>query len=205
MEISTPATITLREGMGGNSSTQITKEELENLKKSMYLSSREILECHRRWIELLRIRNRNVSQWRECRISQIDFIEDLAEMTVNPFADRICTILSSSEDRDGSMSFEDTVNLFSFFNQKAPKDLKAELAFAIYDFDGDNSIGRSDLAQLVYRLCGKARINEEELNILIEAVLDEADLDHSRTLCQIEFMHLLTHSPNFESSFCIRI
>ncbi|EDV23528.1 uncharacterized protein TRIADDRAFT_58256 [Trichoplax adhaerens] len=139
MEISTPATITLREGMGGNSSTQITKEELENLK-------------------------------------------------VNPFADRICTILSSSEDRDGSMSFEDT----------APKDLKAELAFAIYDFDGDNSIGRSDLAQLVYRLCGKARINEEELNILIEAVLDEADLDHSRTLCQIEFMHLLTHSPNFE-------
>ncbi|XP_078330727.1 calcium and integrin-binding protein 1-like [Crassostrea virginica] len=54
----------------------------------------------------------------------------LKELNVNPFKDRIVTVFSSK--KDGTLSFEDFLDMMSVFNEKASKELKAEYAFRMY-------------------------------------------------------------------------
>ena len=49
---------------------------------------------------------------------------------VNPFRDRICAVFSSGQ--DGSLSFEDFLDMMSVFSDNCPKNLKVEYAFRIY-------------------------------------------------------------------------
>lgn len=48
----------------------------------------------------------------------------------NPFKERI--VLSFSEDGEGSLSFNDFVDMFSVLSEMAPRELKAIYAFKIY-------------------------------------------------------------------------
>ena len=48
------------------------------------------------------------------------------------FRDRICDVFSTSERLDGSLSFEDFLDMMSAFSDDAPKNLKAEYAFKVY-------------------------------------------------------------------------
>lgn len=75
------------------------------------------------------------------------------ELKVNPFGDRICKVFSSSN--DGDCTFEDFLDMMSVFSDGAPKAVKAEHAFRIFDFDGDDMLGETDLRQVVERLIGE--------------------------------------------------
>lgn len=66
---------------------------------------------------------------REVRLSQT-LIRLYPELKVNPFADRICKVFSSSG--DGDMTFEDFLDMMSVFSEDAPVSLKAEYAFRIF-------------------------------------------------------------------------
>ena len=48
------------------------------------------------------------------------------------FRDRICQVFSTSEEEDGSISFEDFLDMMSVFSDDAPSNLKAEYAFKVY-------------------------------------------------------------------------
>ena len=52
------------------------------------------------------------------------------ELNANPFADRICHVFSSN--KDGSMSFEDFVDMVSALGPNTPAKVKAEWAFQIF-------------------------------------------------------------------------
>lgn len=52
------------------------------------------------------------------------------ELSVNPFAERICKVFSSSQ--DGDCTFEDFLDMMSVFSEAAPKSVKAEHAFRIF-------------------------------------------------------------------------
>lgn len=49
---------------------------------------------------------------------------------VNPFRDRIVTVFSSRG--DGSLTFEDFLDMMSVFSGKSPREVKVENAFRIY-------------------------------------------------------------------------
>lgn len=51
-------------------------------------------------------------------------------MQENPFKERI--VESFSEDGEGSLSFNDFVDMFSVLSEMAPRELKAIYAFKIY-------------------------------------------------------------------------
>lgn len=78
-----------------------------------------------------------------------------SELKENPFRKRICKIFST--DGSGDLSFNDFMLLFSSLCERSPRDIKLHYAFSIYDFDGDNFIGISDIEQ-VRRLSNKSKI-----------------------------------------------
>lgn len=86
---------------------------------------------------------------------------------VNPFGDRICKVFSSSS--DGDCTFEDFLDMMSVFSDGAPKAVKAEHAFRIFDFDGDDMLGENDLRQVVQRLIGEQNsLSDSDMKQLIQ-------------------------------------
>lgn len=52
------------------------------------------------------------------------------------------------------INFEEFLDIMSVFSERAPVHLKAHYAFKMYDFDGDEKIGRNDVAEMIRRLTG---------------------------------------------------
>lgn len=50
----------------------------------------------------------------------------------NPFQDRICQVFSTSEQNDGSLTFEDFLDLLSAFSDSATLEIKSHYAFRIF-------------------------------------------------------------------------
>ncbi|RXG53122.1 Calcium and integrin-binding family member 4 [Armadillidium vulgare] len=95
--------------------------------------------------------------------------------------------------------------MMSAFSDAAPKSVKAEYAFRIFDFDGDDYLGREDLVKTIERLIHPQRFKEDDLNVLINRIYEEADLDDDGMLAFAEFEHVISKSPDFSNSFRIRL
>lgn len=58
-------------------------------------------------------------------------------------------------------------------------------------------LGVSDLRHVIDRLTGPQRLSEVDVQILIQNILDEADLDDDGALSFAEFEHIVDKSPDF--------
>merc|ERR1711942_607035 len=101
-----------------------------------------------------------------CQVSMADIITTLQELKVNPFALRICQVFAQNND---FLLFEEFLDMMSVLSEAAPPQVKAEWAFQVYDYDGDNVIGKSDIAQVVAALT----YTVEGLNQEVEDGLDK--------------------------------
>ena len=61
------------------------------------------------------------------------------ELKCNPFGARIVELFS--EDGSGTINFQNFMNIFSVFSPRATVDTKMVWAFAIWDFDGERTVG----------------------------------------------------------------
>uniref|UniRef100_H2XNX1 EF-hand domain-containing protein n=2 Tax=Ciona intestinalis TaxID=7719 RepID=H2XNX1_CIOIN len=129
-------------------------------------------------------------------------IATMAELKVNPFADRIIHVFS--DDVNGCMTFEGFLNMFSVFNEQAPRDVKAFYAFRIYDFDGDQYLEHGDLLRTLERITRRS-LKDEEAELIITKVLEEAEMDDDMKISFMEFEHVLSRAPDFLSTFHIRV
>lgn len=190
-----------REIMGGKQSV-FTEEQLEQYQDCSFFTKKEILHIWRRFAGLSpnRIDPRN-GEANELRLNYEE-IKEMPELKENPFKDRMCQVFSTNG--DGSLSFEDFLDMFSVFSEAAPWDLKATYAFRIYDFDEDNFIDKNDLELTVKRLTHD-ELTEQEVNIITDRVMAESDLDHDQKLSYVEFEHIISRSPDFINVFHIRI
>ncbi|ODN03541.1 Calcium and integrin-binding family member 3, partial [Orchesella cincta] len=131
----------------------------------------------------------------------IEIVTKMPELKENPFRERICTVFS----RDGQgISFEDFLDLFSAFSEHAPRDIKVQYAFRIYDFDGDQFLGTSDLEKTL-QLLTRDELSPDEVSLVSTKVLEEADVDDDGKLSFGEFEHVITRAPDFLTTFHIRI
>ncbi|XP_012136366.1 calcium and integrin-binding protein 1 isoform X2 [Megachile rotundata] len=120
-----------------------------------------------------------------------DELQDYQDLTY--FTKR--EVLHSSQ--DGDCTFEDFLDMMSVFSDAAPKAVKAEHAFRIFDFDGDDMLGIGDLRQVVDRLTVPQRLNETNMQQVLQYILDEADLDDDGALSFAEFEHIIEKSSDF--------
>ena len=125
-------------------------------------------------------------------------VNGIPELACNPFADRICHVFSSAGDSTGDCTFEDFLDMMSVFSDQAPKAVKSEHAFRIFDFDGDDMLSKNDLKQVIQRLIGfHNTFSDLDMEQLIQNILDEADLDDDGSLSFAEFEHVIDKSSDF--------
>ncbi|CAG2101811.1 unnamed protein product [Medioppia subpectinata] len=136
----------------------------------------------------------------QCDIDEINYIIRLhifykeRDINENPFKQRICKVFS--HDGSGDMTFDDFLDMLSVFSEPAPRDVKAFYAFKIYDYDDDGIISVHDLQQTVTSLT-RGELSHEEIAIICEKVLEEADNDDDRRVSYMEFEHVITRAPEF--------
>ncbi|XP_039257044.2 calcium and integrin-binding protein 1-like [Styela clava] len=187
--------------MGGSQSV-FSDDELQEYSDLTFFSKKEILHVFKRFAE---VDPDAVNQDRFARIP-LEKVCQIPELKVNPFNDRICKVFSTALNGDGSLMFEDFLDMMSAFSDLAPRNVKAEWAFKIYDFNGDDLLDSDDLQNVVNRLTGSDdNLTEEEMDQLINNVMIEADLDDDNQLSFAEFEHVISKCPDFMNSFRIRL
>lgn len=124
---------------------------LEQYQECSYFTKEEIVRLYKRFSALspdkINPKLANVTT----RLSFAE-VQDLPELRENPFKERMCEVFSTGS---RGLHFEDFLDMFSVFSERAPWDLKATYAFRIYDFNNDAAICRSDIQQILKRLTGK--------------------------------------------------
>ena len=183
----------------GSSQSAFTEQELQDYKQLTYFTEKEILHVYKRFFLL---DPKRVAADKNARLSK-EVIMNIQELKMNPFKDRIVEVFSSS--KEGDMSFEDFLDMMSVFSDNAPKSVKVEYAFRIYDFDGDDLISLDDIKEIINRLTGNQRLGEEDMKQLIDNIFEEADLDDDDSLSFAEFEHVISKAPDFANSFRIRL
>ncbi|XP_076764823.1 calcium and integrin-binding protein 1-like [Xylocopa sonorina] len=183
----------------GIGKSQFSEEELQDYQDLTYFTKKEILHAHQKFKALA---PEKVGHNRNAKLPMSKILQ-YPELRANPFGDRICKVFSSSQ--DGDCTFEDFLDMMSVFSDAAPKAVKAEHAFRIFDFDGDDMLGIGDLRQVVDRLTASQRLNETDIQQVLQYILDEADLDDDGALSFAEFEHIIEKSSDFSKSFSIHL
>lgn len=58
-------------------------------------------------------------------------------------------------------------------------------------------LGASDLKQVISKLTGDNKLSESEITLLVQHILEEADLDDDGALSFAEFEHIIDRSSDF--------
>ncbi|XP_047451561.1 calcium and integrin-binding protein 1-like [Mugil cephalus] len=186
----------------GTTASQLGKEQLSEYQELTFLTKQEILLAVKRFSELF---GRDEQDLTTTRVP-MERILTLPELKSNPFRKRICHVFSTSPQKDGSLTFEDFLDLLSAFSDSATLEIKSHYAFRIFDFDDDGTLDASDLEKLVNCLTGETdetRLSSDEMTQLINNILEESDIDKDGTVNLSEFQHVISRSPDFVSSFKI--
>lgn len=219
--------------MGGSQSA-FSSSELELYQDLTYFTKKEILHAFQRFVDVAPnddAKTRIAASKAEVTLP-VERIVEMPELRVNPFRCRLCRAFSPRD--DGSLTFEDFLDMMSVMSDRAPKSLKTEYAFRVYDFDEDDMIGAGDIAMIVDHLLGDEGVSDtvvatgrddragssltpegdcsagsglapEEKRLVVKTVIDEADLDDDRKLSFAEFEHVISKAPDFMTSFRIRL
>jgi predicted ferric reductase/Ca2+-binding EF-hand superfamily protein len=83
----------------------------------------------------------------------------------------------------------------------APVGLKIEFLFKLHDVDGDGSIRRDELEQLIHIAMAEhdLRLPEGEANRLVEAVMRAGDLDGDGRISMAEFVQMMLAHPELQA------
>ncbi|XP_055518568.1 calcium and integrin-binding protein 1-like [Leucoraja erinacea] len=184
----------------GASASHLSKEQLSEYQELTFLTKQDILHAYRLFKQLL---SNDLTDFQHTRVPQSTICE-LPELKANPFRERICLVFSTAFDRDGSLCFEDFLDMLSAFSESATPEIKSHYAFRIFDFDDDGTLDREDLKKLVNCLTGESadtQLSEAEMNQLINNILEESDIDKDGTVNLSEFQHVISRSADFVSSF----
>uniref|UniRef100_A0A4W3HFE9 Calcium and integrin-binding family member 2 n=1 Tax=Callorhinchus milii TaxID=7868 RepID=A0A4W3HFE9_CALMI len=171
----------------GNKQTIFTDEQLDAYQDCTFFARKEILRLHGRYHELApNLVPMDYTHEPDVKLP-IQLITNMPELKENPFRERI--VEAFSEDGQGNLSFNDFVDMFSVLSEMAPRELKAIYAFKIYDFNTDNFICKEDLEKTINKLT-REELAPEEVTLVCEKVIEEADLDGDGKLAYPDFENI---------------
>ncbi|XP_046509834.1 calcium and integrin-binding family member 2 isoform X2 [Equus quagga] len=150
-----------------------------------FFNKKDILKLHARFYELAP--NLVPMDYRKSPIVHVpmSLIIQMPELRENPFKERI--VEAFSEDGEGNLTFNDFVDMFS-----------------VLYFNTDNFICKEDLERTLARLT-KSELDEDEVVLVCDKVIEEADLDGDGKLGFADFEDMIAKAPDFLSTFHIRI
>ncbi|XP_078234319.1 calcium and integrin-binding family member 3 isoform X3 [Pogona vitticeps] len=173
----------------GNKQTVFTPEQLDAYQDATFFTRKEILRLFDRYRDLApQLVPLDYTNKPDVKLPY-ELIGSMPELKDNPFRQRIAEVFS--EDGEGNMTLDDFLDMFSVMSEMAPRDLKAYYAFKIYE-------------KTVNKLTRK-ELTPEEVCLVCNKVIDEADLDNDGKLSLEDFQHMIVRAPDFLSTFHIRI
>ncbi|GAB1599464.1 calcium and integrin-binding family member 2-like [Argonauta hians] len=188
----------------GNKVVTFSEDQLNTYQDCTFFNRKDILRVFARFKELspdtipLKMTSRDAANLR----IPLTRLEQLPEFKENPFCRRIFQVFSA--DKTGNLTFDEFLDMFSIFSDSAPRELKASYAFKIYDFDNDDSLGKSDLDQTLRHLT-RNELTDSEREIIVTKVFEEGDFDGKGKLSFVEFEYIISREPEFVNTFHIRI
>jgi len=99
---------------------------------------------------------------------------------------------------DGTLSLDEFIEMQSAFSIRADPALKTEVAFRIFDCDGDRYIGKADFTAAVQLLLGSVSgLSVDHINRCTERLISEMDLDGNGSVSYAEFEKATTKIEDF--------
>ncbi|XP_078495754.1 calcium and integrin-binding protein 1-like [Ciona intestinalis] len=206
----------------GSSNSRLSKEQLSEYTDLTYFTVGEINELFKKFESLDKQRLRENIQNRipgaklrelpEFKV--IPYLYCMAEDCPrfhNPFLHRLCSVFSTydeeKDEEEDSLNFDDFLDMMNALSDQAPFSLKAKYAFQIFDCNQNGYVDKEDVLEIIKHITKKRDgMGDDGLNeSLVQAVMLEADLDQDDMLGPAEFEHVLSKSPDFMSSFQIRL
>ncbi|GBN98402.1 Calcium and integrin-binding protein 1, partial [Araneus ventricosus] len=110
----------------GQKQSILPEEKIREYEILTYLTEREIIKAYEKFCSM----NPDVNPESLNPAISLERLDDLPELKVNPFKDRMIWVFTDPVSR--CMTFEDYLDMMSVFSERAPLSLKAEYAFKIY-------------------------------------------------------------------------
>jgi len=177
--------------MGAKHSDLLGDEEIEDLSSISNFTHKEIKKLYKRFKRLDSSDSGTISA---------NDLYAIPEFTMNPVASRIFTLFNEGEDQ---INFKQFITTLSAFSPKGEKNLKFKCAFKVYDVDNDGSISIADLSQVLSMMVGK-NLPPEQLRIIVEKIIEDADIDGDGKLSFDEFCKTVD-TPHFEETLTINL
>ncbi|ELA40995.1 uncharacterized protein VICG_01954 [Vittaforma corneae ATCC 50505] len=165
----------------------LCEEEIEELEKNTIFTALEIESLYERFKYLDRS-NTGFLTFAEFQM--------IPEFYSNPFSKLLINCLESRNSFE-KVSFASYLEFLELFHMKTPKEERISFLFNLFDFDGDKSLSRKDLSQVLYLMTKK----EDEAKI--DEVLNAFDRGKKGYLSYADFTTFYESDPSFEKNMII--
>lgn len=182
----------------GNKQIIFKEGQLENCQDCTLFNEKGVLKLHTRFYELAP--NLVPMGPRKSSIIHVpmSLLLPMPGLRESPLQEQI--VESFSENGKGNLTFGDSMDMLSEVCELAPRDLKANHTFKIYDFNMDNFICEEDLEMTLAWLT-KSELEEDEV---CDKVIEEADPDGNGKLGYSNFEDMITRHPSSSAPFLSR-
>ncbi|CAI6347433.1 unnamed protein product [Macrosiphum euphorbiae] len=179
--------------MGNRSSLLLRKEEIAQIRNETGFTANQIERLYSRFTSLDRGDLGTLSREDLLRIP---------ELAINPLGERIVDLFhadfGNNCDRINFLQFMRGLSKFRPIRPNKPNKQnnrmeKVKFAFDMYDVDNDGLISKDELLVILHMMVG-ANISEEQLSIIADKTISEADVDEDGLISFDEF------SKTFEKS-----
>eukprot|EP01127_Copromyxa_protea_P006868 TRINITY_DN16811_c0_g1_i1.p1 TRINITY_DN16811_c0_g1~~TRINITY_DN16811_c0_g1_i1.p1 ORF type:complete len:181 (+),score=53.17 TRINITY_DN16811_c0_g1_i1:50-592(+) len=175
----------------GNVETNLSPEEIEDMKLMSNFSERELKRLHRRFKKLDTDGSGTLT---------IDEFMSIPELAVNPLLERVIQIFD--ENKDNEIQFSEFIKALSIFSDKGNKEGKLQFAFKVYDMDGDGFISNGELFQVLKMMVGD-NLTDVQLQQIVDKTILEGDGDKDGKISYEEFKKMITNIDDIEDKMTI--
>ncbi|KAA6396856.1 MAG: putative calcineurin regulatory subunit B [Streblomastix strix] len=162
----------------GNTKSVLEDEDFLELSINTHFTQKELKHLYKRFKKLDRTRLGS--------LSRADLLA-IPELAMNPLSSRIITMFGTN--KDDRTDFHDFALCLSKLHNGSREE-KLDLAFSIYDIDGDGFVSLSDLEAVLNLMVG-TNMSEEQGKEIAQSLLTECDHDGDNALSREEFFQAM--------------
>lgn len=177
----------------GNSSShhhqKYTKKDFENLAKMTHFTAEQISILHHRFSAV------SNSDTHDNKINVSEFRQAL-DIPSTGFTERIFSAFDT--DKSQQIEFDEFVFGLSALSQKATVEEKAKFCFLVYDIDGNHTIDKQELTQILTFSMGQntsIHLSDDQINKIVDSTFKKMDKNHDGGISLDEFTQCAKENP----------
>lgn len=177
--------------------TKYTKSDIENLAKLTHFSPAQVQFLYDRFKSL------SNSESKDNKISLSEFQKAL-DLPNTEFTNRIFSAFDS--DNSNQIEFDEFIIGLSAMAPSATIEEKARFCFNVYDIDGNHTIDKSELKQILsYSLKSNSQISisDDQLNKIVDNTFSKVDENNDGSISLPEFTQAAKVNPSILN--CVNI